>query len=71
LISEKRPRHYANEILNITDVKDRRAALDLVPEHLQSLVKKHVEIQFELKKSRNLWGKKAGHKTFSRKRSST
>ena len=54
----KWPRTYAAEIMSETSLKTRREMLEQVPAHLQSLVKKHVEIAYELKKLR----KNVGHK---------
>ncbi len=43
---EKRPREYAEHILTLRKREDRAKALSEVPEHLQDMVKKHVESHF-------------------------
>lgn len=43
---EKRPRHYAAEIIQLDTLEQRRQALEKVPAHLQEHVKTHV---------RNFW----------------
>lgn len=44
------PRHYAAEIMSLKTREERREALSKVPAHLQSLTRKHVEIEFERRK---------------------
>ena len=57
---EKRPRHYAAEILKLKTKEERRAALDSVPEHLRDLVRKHVQAAYDRRlpdtRSRSLAG---------------
>lgn len=43
---EKRPRQWADEIAQLPKKAQRAEALAKVPEHLQSLVRRHVEIAF-------------------------
>ncbi len=45
--TETRPRQYAAQILALKTKEERRAALARVPEHLQALTRKHVEIAFD------------------------
>ena len=45
--SEKRPRHFAEEILQLKTKEERRAALEQVPEEMRGLVRAHVEAAFE------------------------
>ncbi len=40
---EKRPRHYADDIIRLPDRAARAAALSQVPEHLRNLVQHLVE----------------------------
>lgn len=47
-----RPRQHAAEILALRTREERAARLDEVPEQWRELVKKHVEIQYELLKWR-------------------
>ena len=49
---EERPRHYAARIMELETREQRREALEKVPPHLRDLVKKHVEITYELRKVR-------------------
>lgn len=48
IITEKRPRHYAAEIMGLKTVKERRDALAKVPENLQGFVETHVRNNFAL-----------------------
>lgn len=50
---EKRPRHYAAEIMEFPTRKQRADALDKVPAEWREMVKKHVEIMFNLKKGKS------------------
>jgi hypothetical protein len=50
LLAERRPRHYAAEIMEMRKLEDRRAALGLVPSHLQDMVKDHLTHAFALRK---------------------
>jgi len=43
---EKRPRHYAAEILKLKTKEERRAALDSVPREYQDMVRKHVQAAY-------------------------
>ena len=43
----KRPRHYAEEILQLKTREERLAALEQVPEGMRGMVKTHVEATFE------------------------
>lgn len=45
--TETRPRQYARQILGMKDKEERQAALARVPEHLQALTRKHVEIAWD------------------------
>lgn len=45
-MSEKWPRHYASEILDIPTRAARAAHLEIVPDHLRDLVRRHVEDHF-------------------------
>ena len=47
----KWPRVYAAEIMSETSREKRLLMLEKVPDHLQALVKRHVEIAYELRKS--------------------
>lgn len=47
---EKRPRHYAAEIVQMKTREERRKALEQVPEHLREWVKGYVLTAFEMKK---------------------
>lgn len=49
---EKRPRHFAEEILQLKTREERLAALEQVPEGMRGMVKTHVEITFEKLKHR-------------------
>ena len=42
--NELRPRQYAAQILEMSTIEERRAALLLVPEHLRELTRAHVQI---------------------------
>jgi len=42
----KWPRHYADKILKMENIEDRRKALGEVPEHLRPMVKHYVEISY-------------------------
>lgn len=46
---EKRPRHYAAEIMQLKTREERRAALAEVPELYREIVMTHVRCWFELK----------------------
>lgn len=46
----KKPRLYAKEILQERSRDKRREMLSSVPEHLQALVKRHVEVAYESKR---------------------
>jgi hypothetical protein len=48
---EKRPRQYAEEILKLPTRELRAEYLAKVPEHLQSMVKQHVEHAFMIKRN--------------------
>ena len=43
-MQEKRPRHYAAEISQLTTREQRRDALSQVPEHWRALIETHVRI---------------------------
>jgi len=45
----KRPRHYAFEIIKLETLQERHAALLDVPKEWRGLVKKHLEIMWQLK----------------------
>lgn len=45
-MSEKPPRAYAAEIMEMKSREERRAALEAVPAHLRMTVRTHVEIGF-------------------------
>lgn len=47
---DKRPRHYAAEIIALADIEQRRAALAHVPEHWRALTKAHVSDYFNKKR---------------------
>lgn len=49
---EKRPRHWAAEILNLPTREQRRERLQQVPEHLRDWVADYVKTEFELKNAR-------------------
>jgi hypothetical protein len=53
---EKRPRHWANEIVKLKSREERKAALEKVPEEYRAMVKIHVENHF-LRKNANTSGK--------------
>ncbi len=55
---EKWPRHYAESILALKTKEERIKALSEVPEHMQDLVKRHVEIAYE----KNLHAKRSARK---------
>jgi hypothetical protein len=44
--TEKRPRHYAQEIVKLKSREERKAALEKVPEEYRAMVKVHVETYF-------------------------
>ena len=46
----KRPRQYAIEIFALTDIDDRRAALELVPDIYRPIVEEHLRTWFERRK---------------------
>lgn len=46
----KRPRDWAAEIVELPTKEERRAALQRVPEHLQGMVKTHVQNTWTLRK---------------------
>ena len=48
----KRPRHYAEEILQLKSREERLAALQNVPDGMRGMVKTHVEATFEKLKCR-------------------
>ena len=48
---EKRPRHYAAEIVRLRTLDQRRAALELVPEHLRELTAAHIRNEWQRRKS--------------------
>ena len=48
----KRPRHYAEEILQLKTREERLAALQNVPEDMRGAVRLHVEATFEKLKFR-------------------
>lgn len=48
MIEERRPRHYADEIIRLRTREERRDALAKVPEIFQSLVETHVRNHFSL-----------------------
>ena len=48
----KRPRHYAEEILQLKTREERLAALENVPEDMRGAVRLHVEVTFEKLKHR-------------------
>ena len=54
----KWPRHYAEEILALTNKDDRKKLLEQAPEHLQPLIKQHVTNQFSLRKNKRKVKKK-------------
>lgn len=45
--NETWPRQYASQILAMKNKEERQAALSRVPEHLQALTRKHVEIAWD------------------------
>ena len=47
---DKAPRHYAEQILELQTREERNRALQQVPEHLQGIVRRHVENAFIKKK---------------------
>ena len=47
----KWPRVYAAEIMSETSREKRLLMLEKVPDHFQALVKRHVEVAYELRKS--------------------
>ncbi len=49
---EKRPRHFAEEILQLKTREERLTALEQVPEGMRGMVKTHVEATFEKLKYR-------------------
>lgn len=46
---EKRPRHYAAELVALESKEQRIEALKKVPEHLQEMVKTHLKIYWFIK----------------------
>ena len=46
---EKRPRHYAAEIMALTDKEERRGLFAQVPDHLKELTKRHCEVAVWIK----------------------
>lgn len=52
-VTGKRPRHWAAEITDLPTLDARREMLKKVPEHLQDLVKKHLENTFLQRKHRS------------------
>ena len=51
-MGEKRPRHWAEEILQLKTREERLSALQNVPEDMRGLVQSHVEAAFEKLKYR-------------------
>lgn len=49
--SDKRPRHYANEILALATPKERSKALAGVPETYREWVRRQVQIEFDRRRS--------------------
>ncbi len=49
---EKRPRHFAEEILQLKTREERLAALENVPKDMLGAVRLHVEVTFEKMKYR-------------------
>lgn len=49
---EKRPRHYAAEIIALPTAEERRAALEKVPELWRDTTRIHVINYFAMKKAR-------------------
>ena len=50
--TEKRPRNFAEEILQLKTREERKAALEQVPEDMRGAVRLHVEATFEKMKYR-------------------
>ena len=48
----KRPRHWAEEILQLKTREERKAALEQVPEDMRGMVEAHVKATFEKLKYR-------------------
>lgn len=46
---EKRPRHYAAELVALETKEQRIEALKKVPAHLQDMVKTHLKIYWQIK----------------------
>lgn len=49
MINDKRPRQYAQEIMNMDTVEQRRDALKAVPKNLRGMVRLHVENAFRVR----------------------
>jgi len=52
--TNKRPRHFAAEIIALPTRDDRRQAMAAVPENFQGLVREHVVSHFSLLKFRGV-----------------
>lgn len=52
MTQEKRPRHYASEIMSLDDKEKRRELFDKVPDHLKDLTRRHCEVAVWIKKNR-------------------
>ena len=49
---QKRPRHYAEEIVKLKSREERKSALEKIPDEFKAMVKTHVEVYFLRKKSK-------------------
>ena len=58
MVTDKRPRHYADEILQLKTKAERKKALDNVPSHFSDWVRKIVEISYAVRANKNRNGKK-------------
>ncbi len=52
MMSDKRPRHYAAEFMQLKTKQEKIDFVQSIPEHLRSLTKRHVEISGWLKQGK-------------------